>query len=636
MDRSIQDVFAEVASAFPSRPAIICGERVISYAELDRWSENLAGLLRKRGIGAGQLVGLFFHRSPEAITAMLGILKAGAAFVPLDPAYPDEHLSYIAGDANPSAVVSTRLLAGSLTASRPWACPTISLDDEVSALAPEKEASLDKDGPPAGGEGDDVACVMYTSGTTGRPKGVLIPHRGVVRLARNTYVDLSPEDVVLHMATLAFDASTFEIFSGLLNGAALAILPSVRPSFSEIADVIARHGVTTALLTTSLFHAVVDHHLDALRPLRQLVTGGDVLSPRHARRMMDAIPGCRLVNAYGPTENSTITCCYTLPRDAAADVPAPIGAPIAHTQIYVLDEERRPVPPGEIGELFAAGEGVALGYLNQPELTADKFVRDIFGDVSGARMYRTGDLVRRRADGIVEFVGRADRQVKISGKRVELEEVEAAMRRLAGVADAVALVRERGEAQRQIIAYVAGRDGALLDAATLRQEMLQVAPAHLTPAHILVLDALPLMPSGKVDRNALPDFPLAADASGSDAGAGAEPATTDREQGDGAEAALAEICRRILKLPHIGLDANFFDLGGTSLDLMALHEEIQVRFQQELPVTMLFEYTNIRALAARLAQKDSGKLPIAAMNARKLQQNEALRRIAKARSRTAE
>jgi acyl carrier protein len=293
----------------------------------------------------------------------------------------------------------------------------------------------------------------------------------------------------------------------------------------------------------------------------------------------------------------------------------------------VLDEERRPVPPGEIGELFAAGEGVALGYLNQPELTADKFVRDIFGDVSGARMYRTGDLVRRRADGIVEFVGRADRQVKISGKRVELEEVEAAMRRLAGVADAVALVRERGEAQRQIIAYVAGRDGALLDAASLRRAMLQVAPAHLTPAHILVLDALPLTPSGKVDRNALPDFPLAADA---------EPATPDREQGDGVEAALAEICRRILKLPHIGLDANFFDLGGTSLDLMALHEEIQVRFQQELPVTMLFEYTNIRALAARLAQKDSGKLPIAAMNARKLQQNEALRRIAKARSRTAE
>jgi acyl carrier protein len=352
--------------------------------------------------------------------------------------------------------------------------------------------------------------------------------------------------------------------------------------------------------------------------------------------MMDAIPGCRLVNAYGPTENSTITCCYTLPRDAAADVPAPIGTPIAHTQVYVLDEERRPVPAGEIGELFAAGEGVALGYLNQPELTAEKFVQDHFGGDPGARMYRTGDLVRRRADGIVEFVGRADRQVKISGKRVELEEVEAALRRLAGVADAVALVRERGEAQREIIAYVAGRDGAPLDAASLRREMLQVAPAHLTPAHILVLNALPLTPSGKVDRNALPDFPLAALAAGSDANAGAEPELADREQGDGVEAALAEICRRILKLPHIRLDANFFDLGGTSLDLMALHEAIQVRFQQELPVTLLFEYTNIRALAARLAQKDSEKLPIAAMNARKLQQNEALRRIAKARSRTAE
>ncbi|SFK19189.1 non-ribosomal peptide synthetase [Methylocapsa palsarum] len=629
IDHSIQDIFGQVARAYPARPAIVCEQRVITYAELESWSDGFARVLRNKGIGAGGLVGLFIHRSPEAIMAMLGILKAGAAFVPLDPAYPHEHLSFIAGDANPSAVVSASRMFESLAEPKPWTCQTILIDAEVPPLESEYGRRLD-----AGGR-DDVACVMYTSGTTGRPKGVLIPHRGVVRLARNTYIDLSPEDVVLHMATLAFDASTFEIFSGLLNGAALAILPSVRPSFSEIADVIARHGVTTALLTTSLFHAVVDHHLDALRPLRQLITGGDVLSPRHARQMMDAIPGCRLINAYGPTENSTITCCYTLPRNAPPDAPAPIGRPIAHTQIYVLDEERRPVPQDEIGELFAAGEGVALGYLNQPELTTEKFAPDIFGADANARMYRTGDLVRRRADGIVEFVGRADRQVKISGKRVELEEVEAAMRRLPYVADAVAQVRDRGEAQRQIVAYAAGRDGARLDAALLRQQMLQIAPSYMTPAHIFVLDALPLTPSGKVDRNALPDFPSSLDAA-PDAGAGVDPAPKDREQSGDVESTLAEICRRLLKLPHVGLDANFFDLGGTSLDLMALHEEIRARFQQDLPVTTLFEYTNIRALAARLAQKDSAKLPIAAMNARKLQQNEALRKIARTRNRTGE
>jgi non-ribosomal peptide synthetase component F len=246
MDHFIQDVFTDVAREHAARPAIVCGDRVISYFELDRWTNGFAAYLRNRGIGAGRLVGLFVHRSPEAIMAMLGILKAGAAFVSLDPAYPDDHLSFIASDSNPSVVISTSIMFESSAGPKPWACPTILLDADISA------AALENEGPPPGAAaGGDVACVMYTSGTTGRPKGVMIPHRGVVRLARNTYIDLSPEDVILHMATLAFDASTFEIFSGLLNGASLAVLPSVRPSFSEIADVIARHAVTTALLTTS-------------------------------------------------------------------------------------------------------------------------------------------------------------------------------------------------------------------------------------------------------------------------------------------------------------------------------------------------------------------------------------------------
>ncbi len=621
--RTIHSYFASIARDKADHPAIFSDTSVISYGDLDRRSNQFARLLAANGVRPGSIVCLFLPRSPEAIIAMLGALKAGAAFAPLDPAYPADHLAFIAADAAPAVVVSASDMISGKT--RPWAAATLLIDQETRAIAEQSDAPLAENA--AGG---DLAYVMYTSGTTGRPKGVMVPHRGVTRLACNSFIDLRPDDVVLQFAPLAFDASTFEIWSPLLNGAAVGILAAAHPSFSEIGAAIERHGVTTAWFTASLFHAIVDRQIEILRPLRQLIAGGDVLSPRHVRRVLDTLPDCRLVNGYGPTENTTFTCCYTVPRDASADAPIPVGRPIDHTAVYVLDQELRQVDTGEEGELFAAGEGVALGYLNRPDLTAEKFLPDAFGGEPGRLMYRTGDLVRQRQDGVVEFVGRVDRQVKIRGKRIEIDEVEALLRRLPQVADAAAIVRSHTDGDKQIVAFISSQTS--LDPVSLRSQMADLAPDYMVPAHFVILPELPRTPNGKIDRAALPDFV---------ASASADPAPT----ASSVEAALASIWSRLLKIGSVGLDANFFDLGGASLDVMALQEEIKTQFQLEAPMTVLFQFTTIRSLAAHLeclmGEAGSGeraqnaiaddKLAVDDLNSRKRRQAEALKRASRRR-----
>ena len=626
LGRTVHSYFSEVARNNADHPAIFSNAALISYGDLDRQSNQVARLLAARGVRKGSIVGLFLPRSPEAIIAMLGALKTGAAFAPLDPAYPADHLAFIASDAAPAVVVSVSHMLS--VGAPPWTAPTVCMDQEAQAIARENDAPLAEIC-----AGDDLAYVMYTSGTTGRPKGVMVPHRGVARLAYNSFIDLRPDDVFLQFAPLAFDASTLEIWSPLLNGAAIAILGAQHPSFGEIGATIEKYGVTAAWLTASLFHAIVDRQIEVLRPLRLLIAGGDVLSPRHVRRALDALPECRLVNGYGPTENTTFTCCYTVPSDASADLPIPIGRPIDHTEVYVLDQELRQVGAGEEGELFAAGEGVALGYLNRPELTGEKFLPDAFGGGPGRLMYRTGDLVRQQQDGVVEFVGRVDRQVKIRGKRVEIDEVEAVLRRLPQVADAAAVVRSRPDGDRQIVAFISSLSA--LDPVALRTQMLALAPDYMIPSHFVIVAELPRTPNGKVDREALPD-PFA--------GAPAESAATSND----IEAALASIWGRLLKLGSVGLDANFFDLGGASLDVMALQEEVKTQFRQDVPMTALFEFTTIRSLAAHLqnlmtaaegaqsANIASDKLAMNDINSRKLRQAEALKRASRRRLASAE
>jgi amino acid adenylation domain-containing protein len=606
IQRSIHANFSALAHEMRDEIALV-GETQLTYGELARRSDGIARYLARLGLVRGDRVGIFAQRSVAAVAAMLGILKAGGTYVPFDPSYPTNLLKFVYEDCRPKLMlVQPSLLAPEAvfwdTAGHELPAVFEAADDEPAT------ASLPDVVP------EDPAYIMYTSGSTGRPKGVLIPHRGVVRLVSdNPYAEMGPAHVHLQLAPLAFDASTFEIWGALLNGAKLAILSSPQPSLDDIANSIARHGVTTLWLTAGLFHLMVDHRLDGLKPLRQLLAGGDVLSPTHVAKAQAALPDCQLINGYGPTENTTFTCCYRIPRapagaaDAAAPAaglaPIPIGTPIAHTQVYILDESGREVAEGEEGELFAGGAGVALGYWNRPELTAEKFVLDPRnpGDGSGrARLYRTGDRVMRRPDGNIQFLGRVDRQVKINGKRVELDEIEAALRRAPAVEDGAVICPPGEIGARKIHAYLTlrGSDGRVGDAsciAELRAFLQKDLPDYMVPASFTVMEALPLSPTGKIDRAKLP--PPQPGAAGVGQAEHTVAATSDITS---LEAVLMSIWRDVLSTNSLGVNDNFFDCGGTSLQVIAVHARIAAAMKTDITVVDLFQYPSIGALAARL------------------------------------
>lgn len=588
LDLTIHEVFSAVAARSPESIAIVGDGPAVPYGELAKRSDRLAHYLIGRGVKPGDRVGLYSQRSTDAIVAALGILKAGAAFVPFDPTYPKNLLKFVYQDCAPALLLVQRSLVDSQSESPFWSGDTVDLHREFTA--PSNGTSL----PTV--DRDALAYVMYTSGSTGHPKGVLVPHRGVVRLViDNGFADMNASQVHLQLAPLAFDASTFEIWGALLHGGKLAIVPAAYPSLADIADAINVHQVTTLWLTAGLFHLMVDHRLDGLKRLRQLLVGGDVLSPLHVAKALQALPGCQLINGYGPTENTTFTCCYRIPRDDRGLGSVPIGTAIAHTRIYVLDELGRPVAAGQAGELHAGGAGVALGYLNRPELTAEKFLANPFNDDGPALMYRTGDRVRQRPDGNLEFLGRVDRQVKINGKRVELDEIEACMRRSGLVEDGAVTSPQVEGASRKIYAYVKSpRDRASV-VRELRDWLRRELPEHMIPASIDVLDALPLSPNGKVDRAKLTKSTAS------------ESVSQNRSEQGGSviETALLTIWREVLGHDSVGPRDNFFDLGGTSLQLMQVHATIRAVIKIELTMVDLFQYPRISDLATVLMQRTS-------------------------------
>jgi amino acid adenylation domain-containing protein len=585
LQKTIHATFSARAATLPDRIAVDSGDRSLTFAELDERSTHIAGYLRRHGVRRGDRVGVYSQRSIDAVAALLGILKAGAAYVPFDPAYPAKLLRFMYEDCTPALMLAEPSLLVSGTDPF-WNGP--SHDARAAAQGvepPDAAAALPETGP------DDLAYVMYTSGSTGHPKGVLIPHRGVVRLAvENPFASMGPDEVHLLLAPLAFDASTFEIWGALLNGAKLAVVTAPYPSLDDVAQAISRFGVTTLWLTAGLFHLMVDHRLAGLAPLRQLIAGGDVLSPSHIAKAQAALPGCQLINGYGPTENTTFTCCYSIPRELPPG-PIPIGTPIAHTTVHILDDARRPVPDGQEGELYAGGAGLALGYLNRDELTAERFVANPFDSSGSTRLYRTGDRVRRRTDGNIEFLGRVDRQVKINGKRVELDEIEACLRRSALVEDAAVTSPIDDNGPRKVHAFVKLRAGAVGGPAELRHFLKQEAADYMIPASFTLMDELPLSPTGKVDRSKLPR-----PRQGLPSGTAAQPAA-----GNETETTLLEIWRNVLGTGAVGLNDNFFDLGGTSLQLIQVHATIASVMHSDLTVIDLFQYPRISALAARLA-----------------------------------
>ena len=605
---SIQELFEVQTRRAPEATALVFEGGRLSYGGLNARANRLAHHLRRLGVGPEVPVGVCLERSAEMVVAVLGILKAGGVCVPLDPSYPKERLAFMARDARVRVVLTEARLAELWLTGQEEPPAILALDEAAEALALESA-----DDPPHGVAADGLAYVIYTSGSTGTPKGVGVCHRGVVRLLfGQNYVRLTGAETLLQSSPLSFDASFFELWGALLHGGRCVLLPAVSPAAHELARVVREHGVSVLWLTASLFNAVVDEDPEALAGVRQLLVGGEALSVSHVGRALERLPATRIVNGYGPTENTTFTCCHEVSRPLDPALGSiPIGRPVANTRVYVLDAGLTPAPVGVVGELYAAGAGLARGYLRRPGLTAERFLPDPFSSEPGARMYRTGDLARRLPGGELEFVGRVDHQVKVRGFRVELGEIEAALARHESVGEAVVVAREGAAGGRQLVAYVVPADSRALQAAELRGFLRERLPEYMLPAAFVALGRLPLTLNGKVDRRALAARELDA------RGGGAASHTTPRTV---VEELMADLWSSVLGVESVGVNEDFLELGGHSLLAIQLVSRVRETFNVELPVRSLFETRTVAGLAAeterRLGAGVSSSIPPLAPAAR--------------------
>lgn len=577
-NQTISQLFEEQVTQTPDAIALVFGDQHLTYRELNARANQVAHYLEQQGVGPDVLVGLYMERSLELLIGLLGILKAGGAYVAFDPTYPAERLTFMLEDTAVPVVLAQHHLLDSLPAS---SARVVCLDSTCSQLRypttnPSNQASA-----------TSLAYVSYTSGSTGRPKGVCIPHRGVVRLVKEiNYLQITEEDVFLQLAPIPFDASTLEIWGSLLNGARLVIMPPQPPTLAELGQVLCQEKVSILWLTAGLFHLMVDEQLESLCQVRQLLAGGDVLSVPHVRRLLETKQHGTLINGYGPTENTTFSCCYPMTHSDQIGTTVPIGRPISNTQAYILDCALQPVPIGAIGELYVGGDGLAHGYLNRPELTAEKFVYDPFATEPGARMYRTGDLARYRSDGMIEFLGRIDHQVKIRGFRIELGEIETVLGQHPAVRETVVIAREDTPGDKQLVAYFVAVQDPPPPASELRHFVQDQLPKYMIPAAFVCLPFLPLTPNGKVDRRALP-APEAAD---NDTEEYTAPRTPD-------ETLLANIWASLLGRPRVGINDDFFALGGHSLTAVRMLAQVNTALNCDIPLQVLFTAPTIAAFA---------------------------------------
>ena len=583
-DRCVHDLFDEQADRHPSAVAVSCLDYLMTYAELRDRADSLARHLSSLGVQPGALVGIFTERSIEMIVGLLAILKAGGAYVPLDPAYPRERLAFMIADARISVV----LTQGHLISSLPFIDGRVVSLDRGPGDAPEYSRT------PSGSvyaTTDDVAYVTYTSGSAGRPKGVYIPHRGVVRLVRSPdYADFSPEHKFLQLAPLAFDASTFEIWGALANGAHLVIPRPGRTSLKMLTEMIRSEQVTTLFLTTALFNQIAgDSHIDKLTSLRQLVFGGEVVSGAHVRQAALALPGCRMIHAYGPTENTTFTTCYTIVNAKAIGVSVPIGKPISNTRVYLLNSDLTITLIGEPGELYIGGEGLAAGYLNRPDLDREKFIQNPFGE-PGDRLYRSGDLARWLADGNLEFLGRIDRQVKIRGFRVEPSEVESHLSDHPGLQGTAVVASADPVGGKRLVAYVvpAVNDYAP-SGAELRAYLSERLPEYMIPSLFVPIDHLPLTANNKIDYQSL-------ETEGTPTAGSSSPASSALSM-DVIENQVAEAWSEVLGVGLVRRGDRFLDLGGHSLAAIKVISTLSRLHGVEAPLRILLENSSVAQVA---------------------------------------
>ncbi|MEU6716642.1 condensation domain-containing protein [Nonomuraea sp. NPDC046802] len=566
----VHELFSLRAARTPGRTALICGAERLSYAELDARASERSRELRELGVPPGGVVGVRMERGIDLVVSLLAVLKAGAGYLVLDPDFPQERLRAMTAGAR--------------------ACAVLSADGLVRL--------------PDAARHDGIACVMYTSGSTGTPKGVAALHRAIT--ATVTGQDYVPFDAVwLQCSPVSWDAFALELWGPLLSGGTCVLHPGQRPDPLVMARLVAEHRVTSMYLSSSLFDVIVDECPDALTGVRHLIVGGEALSPAHVRRALERHPGLAISNGYGPVESMIFVTTHPV---TSVDGPVPIGTPLRGKRAHVLDARLRPVAAGEVGELYAAGDGLATAYLGRPALTAERFVADPYG-APGERMYRTGDLVRRRADGCLEYVGRADEQVKVRGFRVEPGEVTEVLARHESVARSAVALRDG-----RLVGYVVPRDAPPVDR-VLRDHVAASLPDFMVPSAFMVLDALPLTPTGKLNRAALPTpsygtghpgnhpgHPNQDGSSRPDHTGFTHPGDSSSQLVGATEKRLCELFAEVLKVPSVGVHDDFFALGGDSLTAARLLSRVQAELGAEVGVRTLFESPTVAGIAAHVGE----------------------------------
>lgn len=584
-DKCIHQLFAEKVQLYPDSIAVNFANEQLTYQELNTRSNKLAHHLQKSGVCSDVLVGICISQSIEMIVGLLGILKAGGTYVPLDPSYPQERLNFMLEDAQVSVLLTQENL---LKHFEGFSKPIISIDKDWEIITQKKQ-----DNPESDLNSDNLAYVIYTSGSTGKPKGVAVPHKAVNRLVCNTnYIKFSPSDKIAQASNASFDAATFEIWGALLNGAQLVgITKDVTLSPHEFALQLREKGINILFLTTALFQQIARDVPQAFTSLRYLLFGGETVDKRWVKKILKHGTPKHLIHVYGPTENTTFSSYYYV-QDLPLATSFPIGRPITNTQTYILDVHLQPVPIGVTGELYMGGEGLAREYLNRTELTAKNFITHSFSNKPKARLYKTGDLARYLPDGNIEFLGRIDNQVKIRGFRIELSEIEAVLNQHPAVRETVVIVGEDVPDDKYLVAYVVLNQEQIAMqevqgfASLLRQFLKEKLPEYMVPSAYVILESLPLTHNGKVDRRALP-MPDTISFNNQDY-------VAPRSQ---VEKLLAQIWAKVLGKEQVGIHDNFFELGGHSLLATQLTSRIRDTFQIDLPVRNLFEAPTVEQLS---------------------------------------
>jgi amino acid adenylation domain-containing protein len=610
LDQLIHQLFETQVRKNPNAEAVVYEAESLSYAELDRRANQLANYLRTLGVGPERLVAICLERSFEMVVGLLGILKSGGAYIPVDPAYPADRIAYMLADAAPEVVLTHERLREVLPRTQ---APVVSLDGDWDLISRNGDAAPATNGLTS----RNLAYVIYTSGSTGQPKGVMNEHRAVTNrlLWMQQAYRLTTDDVVLQKTTFSFDVSVWEFFWPLLSGAKLVLArPEGHMDPAYLAAVIRRHGVTTTHFVPSMLQAFLDHtDAGAFSSLTRVICSGEALPRPLTSRFFAQLPSTALYNLYGPTEAAVDVTAWTVEPDRD-EASVPIGRPIANARIYILDPRGNPVPIGVCGELHIGGVPVARGYLNRPALTAERFVPDRFAVDPGARIYKTGDIARYRSDGAIEYLGRNDSQVKIRGFRIELGEVEARLNEHAGIGQAVVVAREDRSGDKRLIAYYTPAHGFEGDAPSLSQQLRSYLsarlPEYMIPSSFVPLPAMPLTPNGKLDRKSLP------------APAGYDPSVTSAVEpplGE-VERAIAQIWCEVLNLKHVSRQDDFFMLGGHSLLAVRFISRLQHIFGVDLQLRVLFENPTIAAIAARIKDvkpDDEGgaETPVITLNA---------------------